>query len=45
MDAVYKVSSSAKVVQLEAELSRQLSELRTEIEENGLPTNCRCGQL
>uniref|UniRef100_A0AAQ6IJB5 Si:ch73-242m19.1 n=1 Tax=Anabas testudineus TaxID=64144 RepID=A0AAQ6IJB5_ANATE len=34
---VYRVSSSVKVEQMEAELSRQLSALRVEIEENGLP--------
>eukprot|EP00063_Salmo_salar_P077648 XP_014052483.1 PREDICTED: transmembrane protein FLJ37396 isoform X3 [Salmo salar] len=34
---VYKVSSTAKVEQMEAELSVQLSALRTEIEENGSP--------
>lgn len=34
---VYKVSSTAKVEQMEAELSVQLSALRTEIEENGPP--------
>ncbi|KAM9433885.1 uncharacterized protein ACWYII_017323 isoform 1-T1 [Salvelinus alpinus] len=33
----YKVSSTAKVEQMEAELSVQLSALRTEIEENGSP--------
>lgn len=32
---VYRVSSSVKVKQMEAELTRQLSALRTEIEENG----------
>ncbi|KAJ7990800.1 hypothetical protein DPEC_G00290670 [Dallia pectoralis] len=34
---VYKVSSTTKLVQLEAELSAQLSALRTEIEGNGSP--------
>ncbi|CAB1331276.1 unnamed protein product [Coregonus sp. 'balchen'] len=34
---VYKVSSTAKVEQMEAELSAQLSALKTEIEENGSP--------
>nr|XP_046268697.1 uncharacterized protein si:ch73-242m19.1 isoform X2 [Scatophagus argus] len=34
---VYRVSSSLKVEQMEAELSQQLSALRTEIEENGFP--------
>ncbi|KAL0969797.1 hypothetical protein UPYG_G00232430 [Umbra pygmaea] len=34
---VYKVSSTAKIVQLEAELSAQLSALRTKIEENESP--------
>ncbi|XP_037602422.1 putative uncharacterized protein C6orf183 [Sebastes umbrosus] len=34
---VYRVSSSVKVEQMEADLSRQLSALRAEIEENGFP--------
>ncbi|XP_067336381.1 uncharacterized protein si:ch73-242m19.1 isoform X1 [Channa argus] len=34
---VYRVSSSVKVEQMEAELSHQLSALRMEIEERGLP--------
>ncbi|XP_071354884.1 uncharacterized protein [Trachinotus anak] len=34
---VYRVSSSDRVKQMEAELSHQLSALRAEIEENGLP--------
>lgn len=48
---VYRVSSSVKVEQMEAELSRQLSALRVEIEENGLPQGAepsksyRCGNL
>jgi len=44
---VYRVFSSAKVEQMEAELSRQLSALREEVEENGFPqgaSRCyRCG--
>lgn len=46
---VYRVSSSVKVEQMEAELSHQLSALRVEIEENGFPqragpSRCyRCG--
>ncbi|XP_034419431.1 uncharacterized protein si:ch73-242m19.1 [Cyclopterus lumpus] len=39
----YRVSSSAKVEQMEADLSRQLSALRAEIEENGFPRGAsRC---
>ncbi|CAJ1073323.1 uncharacterized protein si:ch73-242m19.1 isoform X2 [Xyrichtys novacula] len=34
---VYRVSSSVKVQQMEAELSHQISALKTEIEENGFP--------
>ncbi|XP_049452775.1 uncharacterized protein si:ch73-242m19.1 isoform X1 [Epinephelus fuscoguttatus] len=34
---VYRVSSSVKVEQMEADLSRQLSALRAEIEESGVP--------
>ncbi|XP_050923207.1 putative uncharacterized protein C6orf183 [Lates calcarifer] len=34
---VYRVSSSVRVEQVEAELSQQLSALRAEIEENGFP--------
>lgn len=37
MSVIYRVSSSVKVTQMEAELSHQLSALRTEIEENGFP--------
>ncbi|XP_053192243.1 uncharacterized protein si:ch73-242m19.1 [Scomber japonicus] len=37
MCAAYRVSSSVKVEQMEAELLRQLSSLRAEIEENGFP--------
>lgn len=37
MTNAYRVSSSLKVEQMEAELSHQLSELRAEIEENGFP--------
>ncbi|XP_059209492.1 putative uncharacterized protein C6orf183 [Centropristis striata] len=36
----YRVSSSVKVEQMEADLSRQLSALRAEIEENGFPSRC-----
>ena len=46
---VYRVSSSGRVEQMEAELSQQLSALQAEIEENGFPrkeapSRCyRCG--
>lgn len=46
---VYRVSSSGRVEQMEAELSQQLSALRAEIEEHGsphreVPSRCyRCG--
>ncbi|XP_074547863.1 uncharacterized protein LOC141806315 isoform X3 [Halichoeres trimaculatus] len=41
---VYRVSSSVKVQQMEAELSHQISALNTEIEENGYPrgAHSRC---
>lgn len=48
---VYRVSSSIKVEQMEADLSHQLSALRAEIEANGfpqrtVPSKCdRCGSL
>ncbi|TKS86998.1 Coiled-coil domain-containing protein 162 [Collichthys lucidus] len=41
MCPVYRVSSSVRVEQMEAELSRQLSALRVEIEENGAVTSKR----
>lgn len=47
----YRVSSSVKVEQMEADLSRLLSALRAEIEETGFPqgavtSRCyRCGSL
>lgn len=34
---VYKASSTAKVQQMEAELSAQLTALRAEIEQTGIP--------
>lgn len=48
---VYRVSSSVRVEQMEAELSHQLSALRAEIEANGFPHGAgtsesyRCGSL
>ncbi|XP_062296819.1 uncharacterized protein si:ch73-242m19.1 [Scomber scombrus] len=51
MCAAYRVSSSVKVEQMEAELLRQLTSLRAEIEENGFPLGAvpsksyRCGGL
>lgn len=47
----YRVSSSVKVEQMEAELLHQLSSLRAEIEENVFPRGAvpsksyRCGSL
>ncbi|TNN78252.1 hypothetical protein EYF80_011492 [Liparis tanakae] len=48
MRDAYRVSSSARVQQMEAEMSRQLAALREEVEENGSPqgaSRCyRCGR-
>lgn len=42
MSVIYRVSSSVRVRQLEAELSHQLSALRTETEDGFPPKSSRC---